>query len=250
MHIRGPLLGVVVVAAAGLVRADDPCAPTPSPTPRALTASLGAGLAKTGGNTDTLTLNATFGLQWDPKTGKVLKASGSYLRGSTDGLETVDQTALNLRGERRLSARAFLFAEVGYLRDRFKELTYLLTPAVGAGYKLVATDATLLAVDAGLGGAFEKDTDRQSTSGGAFQAGQTFSHKLSPTATFAQSARGIWKTSDTSDALYHLDVSLAAALTGRTEIKVSFVDDIKTRRASPGVARSDTAVMMTLVMKM
>jgi putative salt-induced outer membrane protein len=249
VRIRGSLVTGVFVLAAGLVQAEDPC-PCPTPTPRAFTGSLGAGLAKTGGNTDTLTLNALFALQYDPKTGKVLKASGFYLRGSTDGEETVDQTALALRGERQVSSRAFLFGDVGYLRDRFKELTYLITPAVGAGYKLVKTDATLFAVDAGVGGAFEKLTDQPSTSSGAFQAGQTFSHKLSSTATFSQSARGLWKTSDTSDALYHLDVSLAAALTRRTEMKVSFVDDIKNRPASPGVAKSDTAVVMTLIMKM
>lgn len=239
-------VAVSSLLASAALAADGPCV---APTPGALTGSLGAGFAHTGGNTDTTSVNVSFALQWDPKAGNVVKARGFYLRGRTDDTDTVDQTTLNVRDEYQLSPRVFAFGEVGYLRDRFKDVSYLITPLVGLAYKLVATEKATFALDAGLGSAFEKDDSLSSTTSGAYHAGESLSYKISPTASLTQNATGLWKTKDSADALYHFDVSLATAVTHHSELKVSFLDDIKNEPTSPTIAKSDTAVVMAFVMK-
>jgi putative salt-induced outer membrane protein len=231
---------------AGAARADDPSA---TPTPGTLTGSVGAGFAHTSGNTDTTSVNVSFGLQWDPKTRNVLKAGGFYLRGRTQDTDTVDQATLSVRDEYQLSSRTFAFGEVQYMRDRFKEVTYLITPLVGVGVKLVKTEKTVLALDVAVGGAFEKDESLSSTTSGAYHAGESFSCKISSTASVAQNATALWKTTDSADANYHFDVSLATAVTHHSELKVAFLDDIKNKPTSPTIEKSDTAIVMAFVMK-
>jgi putative salt-induced outer membrane protein YdiY len=240
-------LFAVAVSAAVPGFADTPCA---TPTPGPLTGSVGAGFAHTSGNTDTTSLNASFALQYDPKTKNVVKASGLYLSARTEDTDTVDQTTLGLRDEYKLTPRAFVFGDVHYLRDQFKDIKYLITPLLGVGYQLAKTERTALAVDVAVGGAFEEDDDQGSTTSGAYHAGEAFSHKLSPTATVTQTATAVWKTSDSSDALYHFDVSLSTAVTHHSELKVTFIDDIKNKPATPTTKKADTAVVMAFVMKL
>lgn len=86
------------------------------------------------------------------------------------------------------------FAEVRYLRDQFKDIVFLVTPMVGAGYNAVKNDTFSLAVDGAVGGAFEKDSGHEATSSGAFRVGEAFLWKLSPVAALTQNAYGLWKT--------------------------------------------------------
>jgi len=237
----------VATGAAVSASAECPCEPKPIPP---LTGSVGAGLALTGGNTDTKTVNVTAGLQWDPKTGNVLKASALYLHGEKDDEAIVSQTTLGARDEYHLRPRVFVFGDVSYLHDHFKQISYLIAPLAGLGYQVAKTAAATWAVDAGVGGAFEQDEGLDSTSSGAFHAGETLTWKLSSTATIAHSATGLWKTSDTADALYHLDAALATAVTSHSELKVSFVDEIKNEPPSPLLKKSDTAIVATFLMKL
>jgi putative salt-induced outer membrane protein YdiY len=238
---------VLFLASAGVAAADCPCEPKPTPP---LTGSVGAGLALTGGNTDTKTVNVTAGLQWDPKTGNVLKASGLYLHGEKDDEDILSQTTLGARDEYHFGPRAFVFGDLSYLHDQFKQISYLIAPLAGVGYQLAKTPALVFAVDAGAGGAFEKDEGLESTSNGALHAGETLTWKISPTATLSHSATGLWKTSDTADALYHLDAAIATQVTRHSELKVSFVDEIKNRPPSPSLKKSDTAIVATFLMKL
>jgi putative salt-induced outer membrane protein len=230
-------------------RADEACPrATPTATP-AFTGSVGAGFAKTSGNTDTLTLNATANAQWVSSPKNLLKASAFYLRGDSNGSIIVDQTLVTGRDEYHLSKRLFVFADVSHLRDRFKQLSYLLTVLGGAGFQVVKSDRTSLAVDVAAGGTVEEDLTPPGRTSGAYHVGQTFSRKLSTTATVTENLTGLWKTTSADDAYYHFDVSLAAAVVRRIELKASFVDDVKTRRAAPGVEKSDRAILTALVMK-
>ncbi len=56
-------------------------AQTPAPEP-VWTGSAGAGLALTGGNSDTANYSLSLDLKRDPKTRNVMKFTGVYLRGS------------------------------------------------------------------------------------------------------------------------------------------------------------------------
>jgi putative salt-induced outer membrane protein YdiY len=227
--------------------ADVPC--PCEKTPGALTGSVGAGLAFTRGNTDSTNTNVSFALQYDPKNKNIFKAGGLYLRARSEGTDTLDQATVDLRDEYHFSPRFFAFGDARYLRDPFKQIDYRIDPAAGIGYLFVKSDRTALAVDAGLGGAFEKNPGRDLNTSGAYQAGEALSHKISTTATIVQNANGIWKMEDSADALYHFDISLAASVTHWSELKVSFVDDIKNKPIPPATEKSDKAVVMAFVMK-
>jgi putative salt-induced outer membrane protein YdiY len=139
----GGLAAVVLVACVGLVRpaaAQDPCPCPPQPPatpPPVWTGSIGAGLALTQGNTDTTNLNVSFDVVRDPKAKVVFKAQGLYIRATQDGNDNVDRALVAGRVEYKLTPRAYTFGQLQYVRDRFKEIDYLLAPTAGVGYLLV-----------------------------------------------------------------------------------------------------------------
>jgi putative salt-induced outer membrane protein YdiY len=249
--------GVLTVLAALLVCAPVaaqeklcPC-PPPEPPPPAWKGSLGAGLSLTGGNSDTNSYNLDFALRHDPGGKGVFKADGFYLRADSGGEATVDRTGLGARYERVLGAggRFYGLGEARFLRDVFKNVERLVTPAVGAGYRVVSRDDFKLALDGGVGLAFEKLTGLDGTTDGALNAGESLTWKLSPSASFVQAARGLWKLDEPGDAYYHFEAGILTSLAGRFDLKLSFVDDYKTRPPA-GKKKNDTAVLATVVFKL
>jgi putative salt-induced outer membrane protein YdiY len=244
-------LAVAACAALGLVRAASaqeaaPAAPSPEP---AWKGSIGAGLALTSGNSDTRTYNASFAAAYDPKRKNSLRSDGLYLRSDTAGAATVDKTALGLRDEYRLDRRSFVFAEAKYLRDRFKGIDYLLSPVVGIGVKLLDAERAQLSLDAALGGKFERDAARRSTSDGAAQASQRLSWKLSKTATFTQQVAALFKLTDFGDSLLRFEVGLAASVSRRTELKLAVADEYKSRPSDPQLKKNDASLLAAFVFK-
>ena len=226
-----------------------PC-PPPAPPPPAWTGALGGGLSLTAGNSDTKSYNLDFALKHDPGRKSIFKVDGFYLRADAGGQATVDRTGLGARYERALAGagRFFSFGEARFLRDTFKDVEHLVTPAVGLGYRLVDRDDLKLAVDGGVGLAFEKLTSLDGTTSGALSAGEAFSWKISNSASFVHAARALWKMSDFADAYYHLEAGVLASLTTRFHLKLSFVDEYKAKPPE-GKEKNDTAVLATVVFK-
>lgn len=245
------IVALPALAAAGaLAQECPPCPPPPTPPPPpAWIVSVGGGLSLTGGNTESNSYNLSLSVVHDPKTKNVFKAEGLYLRSDTDGEATADRLNASVRDEYGLWSHGYAFAQLGYLRDRFKEVDYLLSPGVGLGYRFVDTDAVVLAADASLGGAFERLTDREATSDLALQAGQRLDWKVSATATLQQKSAALWKTKDFGDAYYRLEISLATSVAKRLELKLTFADDYKTRPPRPELKKNDTAFIGALVYK-
>lgn len=252
-----PFLLVLAAAAPALAQTDAPAAlpackcpcPCPEPPPPPLTGSLGAGLSITGGNSETTAFNLAFGLVYDPKTHSVFKADAFWLYSKSDGEATADKATAALRYEYKVTERAYAFGQVAYLRDRFKNITYLLTPMVGGGYYVVKQKTLELSLDGSVGGAFEKDSGYDATSSGAFALGEQFLWKFSPSAALTQKAQGLWKTNDTSDAFYHFEIGVAATLTKNFELKVSYLVDYKNQPRPSDLKKTDTALIATILYK-
>jgi putative salt-induced outer membrane protein YdiY len=224
-------------------------AQAPAAPVRDWTGNFGAGLALTNGNTDTTNFNVAFGLVYDPKQRNVIRLTGLYLRGDKDDVRTVDRTTINLRDEFTLTPRLFVFGQNDYLRDKFKEIDYLLAPSAGLGYKLITTDAMLLAIDSSLGGVWEKNTGRDLRANGAYNAGERFSWKLSQMASVTQSLTGLWKLNDFADALYNAGLGIAASITTNSELKFEVLDSFKTRPPTVGLRKNDIAIVTAFVLK-
>lgn len=211
--------------------------------------SVGAGLSISSGNSDAKSFNLSGDLKYDPKTKNVVKFTTLFLRSESNGDTTADKLAATLRDEYSLSDRLFVYGEVGYLRDKVASLRVLISPIVGAGYKVVKTDTMTFDVSAGVGGAFEWLVGRDGTSNGAFKAGEAFTWKISPTVTLGQNGSGLWKANDTGDAFLHFDVSLATSLSKLLELKLAYLVDHKTRPAFANLDETDTAFLATVVAK-
>jgi putative salt-induced outer membrane protein len=213
---------------------------------------FGAGLALTNGNSDTKNINLSLNLVWDPKARNLFRVNGLYLRGDKDGTLIINQTALTARDEINMSTRTFVFFQGSYLKDTFKNISYLFSPTAGVGYKLINSDAMLLAIDTGFGGVWERDTgiaNRDTQATGAYNVGQRFAWKASSTATVTQSVSSLWKTNDWSDSLHSFSAGIAASLTQRTQLKLEFLDTFKNRPALATLKKNDTALITSLVLK-
>jgi putative salt-induced outer membrane protein YdiY len=236
----------LALSAVPVVAQTCPCPPTLTP---GWHGSAGAGAALTSGNTDTQSYNLALTLTYDPKKDHVVKIDGLYLKSRAEGADTAAKSAAGARGERKLG-RAFLFAEGRYERDRFKALSYLLSPTAGLGYKIADTPRLAISVDAGAGFAIEKLTAQESTSSGAVRGGESITWQVSDTTRLMQSARALWKTSDLADAFYHLEGGIASSINQRLELKLGLLVDVKNRPARPGLEKTDTALLASLVFKL
>jgi putative salt-induced outer membrane protein len=213
------------------------------------TGSLGAGLSVTTGNSDTLGVNVAFGVKYAPKGPSTFKAEALYILQRSDGVRTVDKINALGRYEYALSERAFAFGEVGFQRDVFKNVDYLIAPLVGAGYKVVAGPKVTFAVDASVGGAFEKSPEFGATSSAAYALGESFVWKLSPGASVYERAAALFKTSDSSDYNLHFEAGISAAVTKSSELKATYLVDFK-NMPTGGASKTDSTLVVTIVMKM
>jgi len=222
---------------------------TPPAPMKLYTGSFGGGFALTGGNSETKNFNLTFDMVRDPKTKNILKANASYLRGTQTNVLSLDRTSFNIRDEYSLTNRVFLFGQVDYLRDRFKEIIFYWAPSGGVGYKLINNDRTLLAIDGGAGGFFERNPGTAVSKSGSVTGGQRFTYKISPTASFTQSVTNAWKTKDFDDYLTNFSVGLTSTLIKRVDIKIAFLDSYKRKPPNLTVKRNDTAFLTAFIMK-
>jgi putative salt-induced outer membrane protein YdiY len=235
------------MTASGAAAADCPCPPA-SPPPPAWSIGLGAGLSLTGGNSDTSSYNLLATVVHDPKTKNILRFEALYLRTEQEGLTSVARTVAKIRNERTVNGRLFLFGDLGYLRDNPKEVEYLISPVVGAGYRLVNGARVVASVDGGVGGAFEKLKGTDATADLALQSTERVEWKATPVATLYEKAGGLWKTDDFGDAYYRAELGLGATLAKRLELKLAFADDYKTRPPL-GLLKNDTSFLASLVLK-
>ena len=202
-----------------------------------------APLALTQGNKDTTNFNLSFDharLEDEDR----LQGGGLYILATENGEENV--IAADFRA---VITAAYVFGQFGYVRDRFKDIDYLIAPTAGLGYKLIANDRTTLDVDSSVGMVFEKNTGFDVESDGAVAAGEKLTHKISGSASFTQGASALWKMDDFGDALYTFSAGLAASVTTRVQLKFEFQDIYKTRPTGIDVQKNDIALITAFVYK-
>src|SRR5262245_31125947 len=224
-------------------------AQAPGEPPKVYTGNLGGGLALTGGNTHTKNFNLTAGLVRDPKTKNVIKGAAAFLSGDQNDFLILNRTSFNVRDEYTVSGRTFVFGQLDYLRDQFKQIVFLWVPAAGVGYKLINTDSTQFILDTAVGGLVEKNPGLESSKSGSLVPGQRFQRKLSPTATFTESLSTIFKTKDFNDSLTNFSVGVTTRVAGNLELKVEFIDSYKNKPANLQLKKNDTAFVTAFIVK-
>jgi len=247
--LAGLCLAVPALAQAPAPAPCPPCTPPPPPPPPALTGSVSFGLGVSAGNKDTTTVNAGYDLTYDPKTKNVLKSTGLFLYGKTDGDLSNETYGLSVRDEYNVTSRAFVFGAARYLHDRFKGIESLWSPTGGLGYKVVDEKTTSLSVAGGLGGVWEKDYGFDTKTTGAVSLDERFQQKLSASAAAGQSFSALWNVKDFGDALYLFGVNLSATVVGKAALKVELIDTYKTRPSDPLLESNDVNLIMGIVYK-
>jgi putative salt-induced outer membrane protein YdiY len=213
------------------------------------TGNFGAGLAVTGGNTDTQNFNLSFELTRDPKSKSVMKANGLYLRSNAGGNAITDLLRLGFREDYSVSKRFVVYGAMGYTRDPFKEISYLINPEGGIGVKVYSSDRAVFTLSGGAGGVWEKDEGFDVHSSGTINASQRYSLKIADNAKLVQNLTGLWKTSNFDDALYHFDISLVTAIVKRVDLKLEFMDEYKNVVPNAKIKKNDTALITSFLFK-
>jgi putative salt-induced outer membrane protein YdiY len=239
-----PAIAFAALSVPGVARAQAPAAPE-----RDVTGAAGFGFSLTSGNSDTTNISLSFDLKHDPKTKNVIKLAALYLRGDKDDELTVDRTSLLFRDEYSLTPRLFVFGQLDYLRDTFKLIDYLVAPGGGVGYKLIDTEATKFAVDAGAGGVWEKNPDIDVRSSGALTAGEKLTHQLTPTTTVKQGITALWKTKDFNDSLYNFSAGVGLKVTEVIQISFDLLDTYKNLPPTPETKKNDVALVTAVTAK-
>ena len=229
-------------------------APAPAPAPaappaREYSGSFGAGITLTGGNTDTRSYNLSFSHIHERKNGNTDKITALYLRGEQNDVLTLDRASVIFRDEYKLSSRVFVFGEVSYLHDPFRDINYFVAPVGGLGYKFVDTDRTKLQISGGAGGTWERNSYVPVKSSGAVNAGQNFSQKISTSSEFTETVVAVWNTNDFSDSLTAFAAGLTTSISKQFELKVEFRDSYKNRPPNPTIKKNDTALVITFLLK-
>jgi hypothetical protein len=220
------------------------------------------GFAMTGGNTSTKNINLSFEITRDPKSKNTAKAEGLYLRISSGGTSVADLLRFGFRDDYLVSKRVSLYCALGYLRDPFKQVGYLINPQGGVGFRIYSSDRLSLAVNGGAGGVWEEDNGLDLNASGTLNAGQSFSFRLSGNARLNESITGLWKTSatqnisglwrtsDLSDALYSFRFALVTSIVKRVDLKLEFMDEYKNVTPSVLIKKNDTAFMTSCILRL
>jgi putative salt-induced outer membrane protein YdiY len=225
-----------------------PPAPPPPPPP-GWAGSLGAGYAFTSGNSDTSTGNLAYEVLRDTGTNVVLKSTGLYLRGESEGVATVQRAAADARLDYRLTPRLSAFGLTTFAHDRFKDIDYLVAPTAGLSYAVVKTERVEWTTDGSVGVVFEKNTGFDVDTAGALLGGERLQLKLSDATRITHAASGLWKMNDFDDSFYNFSVGLATSLASRFELKVEFLNTYKNKPTNPTLEKGDQSVVMAIVYK-
>jgi putative salt-induced outer membrane protein YdiY len=248
------VVSVLVLAGAclapGPAAAQEPPPPAPaaaSPPPPLLTGNVSFGLGVTSGNSQTTNFNGGYELRYSPSPRNVVKSSGLFLYGETEGVRSNEQYGLNARDEFTPNARFFLYGEFRFLHDRFKGIDYLVSPTGGVGYKIVERRRATFFVSTGVGGAWESDYGSHFRRSGAVTADQKLTIRLIRTASVGQSFYALWNVTDVHDGLYVFRANVTAALGGRMQLKVEVADTYKTKLPATTRENNDVALIASVV---
>jgi putative salt-induced outer membrane protein YdiY len=228
--------------------AQQPATPS-APDPGTWIGTAGAGLALTSGNSDTLNVNLAFDATRDPKTRNVTKFAGLYLRGEQSDELVANRLSAAFRDQYALSARAYTFGQIEYLRDTFKLIDYLVAPTAGVGYKVIDTAETKFSTDGGLGLVWEKNPALVVRTSMALTAGEKLEHQLTATTILKHAATGLWKANDLADGLYTVAVGVGTRISDQLQLSVDLLDTFKNRPPTAATENNDVAVVTAIIAK-
>jgi len=143
------------------------------------------GFVKTGGNTDTQTLNGKGKITQETEKWRN-SAAAEAVNIADSGTTTAERYALTGASRHKYTQRAYAFARASYENDRFSGFEYQSTEAVGLGYRLLTGPLVTLDLEGGPGARQSKENQGDSNNEMIALLGGELNWNVSKTALFNQ----------------------------------------------------------------
>jgi len=208
------------------------------------------GLSTTSGNSDTMSLSFTFNANTQIDNTKKWLNKGGYLRAEQDGNDTADNLVFSSRLEWTHSDKIYSYYEVGYLKDKFKDYDYRITPSIGLGYVFFDNGVKSLKFTGGLSEVMISYRSMDSTDNyGALTFGNEFKWKISSSADFSQKLSVTSDISDFSKYFLVFNMDLSVAINKTWGVKLAFTDNYDNEPVSDAVEKNDTVFIAGITYK-
>ena len=210
--------------------------------------ALGLSLAR--GNTQSSNFSFSFGADGPVGRNLALETHGLYLFAEADDETSAESGLLAGRLKWDHTARFFSYYEVQAIRDRFKNYSYRLMPAVGVGYKVIDRAPISLIVDLGLDRVMTKYYDSGETEGfTGLKGGQALVWKISETAEFNEKAEITGDLSDFGRHFLRLEANLITAIAKSWAVKLTVIDSYDSRPVGVGIKKNDIVMVAAISRK-
>lgn len=202
----GASAGTASVAGAGKAPAGKGCATCCTPPASPWNVSMASGLSLAKGNSDTLGLGAQF-LATYVTPEEEFTFSTDYFYGESDSVVNQNRLVIGAGYNRNLTPDIYLGLGSSFRYDEISLVDYRIGLGPVLGYRLLNTDSTELAVEAGIGYVFEK-IDGVKDDYVAFNAAEHFTHTLASGAKIGQNIAFSSELNDFNNFLLTADLSL------------------------------------------
>ncbi|MGB7297556.1 MAG: DUF481 domain-containing protein [Candidatus Aminicenantales bacterium] len=212
--------------------------------------SLGLSLAR--GNARSSSFSFTFAADGPVNQANTLMWANKaiYLFGEMDGETSAENLLMASRLDWLHSDRFYSYYELQGIRDRFKNYSFRILPAVGAGYKVIAEKAVTLALDAGLSQVITKYYDTGDSDGDtALKLGEQLVWKIAETSEFNEKLEIIPIISDLSRYFLRLEANLVSAIAESWAVKLTLIDSYDHKPVGPDIKKNDVTFIAGLSRK-
>jgi putative salt-induced outer membrane protein len=215
-----------------------------------------AGYVMSRGNSDTDAANVKVDLNLLRNDWKhALSLDGLF--GRSAGITSAERWDARLQSDYRITPRWFSFAALSYQDDRFSGFQYQASASGGLGYKLIDSDSTKLAVQAGVGyrvlrpeliikdpaGAVIDRIAQQTQSEVVGTAGIDFSHQFNPSTRVTDKLNAESGSSNTS---IRNDLALEVKMSKKLSLAAG-ISVLENTKPPTGLKQTDTITTLNLV---
>jgi putative salt-induced outer membrane protein YdiY len=212
--------------------------------------SLGLSLAR--GNSRSSSFSFTFSADGPINQAKTLLwlNKAIYLFGESEGETSADNLLVSTRLNWQHTPRLYSYYELQGLRDRFKNYSYRIMPAVGVGYKIIAQKTVTMGLDAGLSEVFTEYYDSGDTDNYlGLKLGEELIWKIAETSEFNEKLEIDPDLSDFSRYFMRFEANLITAIAKSWSVKLTFIDTYDSQPVGVGVEKNDMVFIAGLSRK-
>jgi len=117
----------------------------------------------------------------------------------------------------------------------------------GLGWKIQDREKFSLQADAGAGIVMEQNSGMVGKTSVSINSNQSFTYKLSKTASLKQKLDVLWKAYNLEDYLVNVSLSLATKVTDASELQAEFLHDFKNKPSDIAYKKNDIALILKYV---